>query len=82
MSVKDGVKDLETSIKKLGGNHNALAYPYGDHNDRTREIVIRAKFKVAFTTENKKVSPGMDKYVLPRVRISSDMSLNSFKNSL
>lgn len=82
MSVKAGVEDLETSIKKLGGHHDALAYPYGDHNDRTKEIVKKAKFRVAFTTENKRVEPGMDKYALPRVRMSSGMSLNSFKNSL
>ena len=82
MSVKEGVKDLETSIKKLGGKKDALAYPYGDNNERTKEIVKKAGFRVAFTTVYGKVEPGMDKLILPRVRISAGISLNGFKNSL
>lgn len=82
LSIEEGVADLKESIEKLGGNSGALAYPYGDCTERTKEAAQQAGFKVAFTTVNKKVKPGMDKYELPRVRMYSDISLNGFKNSI
>ena len=82
LSLEEGVSDLKTSIEKLGGNSGALAYPYGDCTERTVQAAEQAGFKVAFTTVNKKVKPGMDKFELPRVRMYSDISLNGFKNSI
>ncbi len=82
LSIEEGVKDLKTSIEKLGGNHNALAYPYGDHTESTKKAVKQAGFKVAFTTENKKVTPGMDQYALPRVRMYAEITLEQFSKSL
>lgn len=82
LSLEDGVADLKESIKKLGENSGALAYPYGDCTERTKEAAQQAGFKVAFTTVNKKVKPGMDKFELPRVRMYTDISLNGFKNSI
>ena len=82
LSLEEGVADLKTSIEKLGGNSGALAYPYGDCTERTMKAAEQAGFKVAFTTVNKKVKPGMDKFELPRVRMYSDITLNGFKNSI
>ena len=82
LSLEEGVSDLKTSIEKLGGNSGALAYPYGDCTERTIQAAEQAGFKVAFTTVNKKVKPGMNKFELPRVRMYSDISLNGFKNSI
>lgn len=82
LSVEDGVADLKKSIEKLGGNSGALAYPYGDYTDKTIQATKQAGFKVAFTTEYGKVKPGMNKHKLPRVRMSGDISLNGFKNSI
>lgn len=82
LSITEGVKDLKSSIEKLGGNNNALAYPYGDYTETTKQAVKQAGFKLAFTTENKKVTPGMNQYALPRVRIYSEITLNGFINSL
>ena len=82
LSLEEGVADLKTSIEKLGGNSGALAYPYGDCTERTIQAAEQAGFKVAFTTVNKKVKPGMNKFELPRVRMYSDISLNGFKNSI
>ena len=82
LSLEEGIEDLKTSIEKLQGNSGALAYPYGDCTERTKEAADQAGFKVAFTTVNKKVKPGMDKFELPRVRMYSDITLNGFKNSI
>ncbi len=82
LSIKDSVEDLKTSIQKLGGNNNALAYPYGDYTVTTQKAVKQAGFKVAFTTVYGKVRPGMNQYALPRVRMTADMTLNQFSGSL
>lgn len=82
LSIEESVADLKESIEKLGGNAGALAYPYGDCTERTMKAAEQAGFKVAFTTVNKKINPGMDKYELPRVRMYSDITLNGFKNSI
>lgn len=82
LSLEEGVSDLKESIEKLGENSGALAYPYGDCTERTKEAAEQAGFKVAFTTVNKKIEPGMDKYELPRVRMYKEITLNGFKNSI
>ena len=82
LSIDKSVEDLKTSIEKLGGNASTLAYPYGDCTDRTKQAVQKAGIKLAFTTVNKKVKPGMNKYELPRVRISSEISIKGFSSSL
>lgn len=82
LPVSESIKDLQTSIEKLSGNNNALAYPYGDHNENTKNAAKQAGFKVAFTTENKKIRPGMDQYALPRVRMYAEITLKGFINSL
>lgn len=82
LTVEEGVADLKTSIEKLGGNSGALAYPYGDNTETTRQAAEEAGFKVAFTTENTKVKPGMDKFALPRVRMYTEISLSGFAYSL
>lgn len=82
LSLEEGVADLKESIEKLGGNAGALAYPYGDCTERTKRAAEQAGFKVAFTTVNKKVKPGMDKYELPRVRVYKEITLKGFANSI
>ena len=82
LSIEKSVDDLKTSIEKLGGNARVLAYPYGDCTDKTKEAVQKAGMMLAFTTVNKKVKPGMNKYELPRVRISSEITIKGFSNSL
>lgn len=82
LSLEEGVADLKESIEKLGGNSGALAYPYGDCTERTIKAAEQAGFKVAFTTVNKKITSGMNKYELPRVRMYTEITLNGFKNSI
>ena len=54
LSLEESVADLRESIEKLGGNSGALAYPYGDCTERTKQAAEQAGFEVAFTTVNKK----------------------------
>ena len=82
LSIDESAEDLKTSIEKLGGNSEALAYPYGDCTERTKQAAEQAGFKVAFTTVNKKLKPGMDKFELPRVRMYKEITLNGFINSI
>lgn len=76
-----GLADLKTSIDILGTN-DAIAYPYGDVTNNVLKITKAAGFKVGVTTVNKKAQVGMDRYQLPRVRMSRGMSLNSFIKSI
>ena len=79
LPIEESTADLKTSIKKLAGNSGALAYPFGDCNENTKKAAKDAGFKVAFTTVNDKVKPGMDKYELPRLRMFTDIKLAGFK---
>lgn len=82
LSIDKGVDDLKTSIEKLGGKARVLAYPYGDCTDKTKEAAQKAGMMLAFTTVNKKVKPGMNRYELPRVRMYAEITLKGFANSL
>ena len=82
LPIDKSVNDLKTSIEKLGGDANVLAYPYGDCTERTKEAAKQAGMILAFTTVNKKIKPGMNKYELPRVRISGEITLKGFANSI
>ncbi len=77
LSVEEGLADLQTSIE-ICQNGDAFAYPYGDYTDSCREAVEKAGFLCAVTTENRRVNPGDDPLLLPRVRMSLNQSLNSF----
>lgn len=79
------VEELAADIKKsVGyiGNHEAFAYPFGQYTDEYVEALKLNDFKLAFTTVNSKVKKGMDHYILPRVRMSKDMTLDDFINSI
>lgn len=76
-----GLKDLNKSIEILGTN-DAIAYPFGDVTNNVLKITKAAGFKVGVTTVNKKAQVGMDRYQLPRVRMSRGISLQGFINSI
>lgn len=76
-----GLADLEESIK-ICGNGNAFAYPYGDYNDRSIEMVKEAGFLCAVTTQYGKAKPGDEPLLLPRVRMVMGQSLENFKGKV
>lgn len=77
LSKEKGLADLNASIK-ICGSSNAFAYPFGDYNNSSRDMVEEAGFLCAVTTEYGKAYPGDDPMLLPRVRMSEGQSLERF----
>lgn len=82
LSIDESVADLKESINKIGGNSGALAYPFGDCTDKTKQATKQAGFNVGVTTEYGKVKPGMDRYELPRIRMYKDITLSGFADCI
>ncbi len=76
-----GLEDLRTSIS-ITGSSNVFCYPFGDVNDREKDMLREAGFHLAVTTQSGKIKPGMDKLALPRVRVSGNSSLQFFIKSI
>ncbi|MDO4545371.1 MAG: DUF5011 domain-containing protein [Bacillota bacterium] len=81
ISEKDGLEDLKTSIE-ICGSSDAFAYPFGDYNDRSRDMLEEAGFLCAVTTQYAKAYPGDDPLLLPRIRMSEGQSLQKFISSV
>lgn len=79
ISEEKGLEDLKKSIE-ICGSGRAFAYPYGDYNDRSRDMVETAGFRCAVTTQYGKAKPGDDPLLLPRVRMVMGQSLDLFKS--
>jgi peptidoglycan/xylan/chitin deacetylase (PgdA/CDA1 family) len=46
-----------------------LAYPFGHHDARVREAVAESGYRAAFTFLNGRVTPGIDRYRIPRLNM-------------
>ena len=68
ISEEEGMADLKESIK-ICGSGEAFAYPFGDYNVSSRDMVEEAGFLCAVTTEYGKARPGTDPLLLPRIRM-------------
>lgn len=73
-----GCNDLNQSKRITGDQCKVFCYPFGHYNDRAIQMLKDCGFTMAFTVEGGYVTPGMDLYKLPRVRMSKGISLNSF----
>ncbi len=78
ISYEEGMEDLKKSIE-ICGSGKAFAYPFGDYNESSRQMVEDSDFLCAVTTQSGKVYPGDDPLLLPRVRMSLGQSLESFQ---
>lgn len=76
-----GIDDLNTS-KQIVGSSEVFCYPFGDYNDNAKQLLRETGYKMAVTTEYGKAKIGMDKLVLPRIRVNGTNSLNSFIDSI
>ena len=76
LSAAEIAADLETSAAVLGVKE-VIAYPFGHHNDTSKQGVAQAGFEMARTIEPGYVSIGTDKLALPVVRINYGMGLES-----
>ena len=78
-------KDIKTAndkIDSLVDRPVAFAYPYGHHNDVLIKVLKDNGIHLAFTINNGRVKRGANKYLLPRVRISKDITLSAFINKI
>ena len=60
------------------GNGNAFAYPFGDYTEEKIGALQTAGLLCAVTTENGKSNPGMNPYILPRIRMTDGQTLEQF----
>ncbi len=78
LSYEDACNDLNTSRSIIGENCIVFCYPFGHFNDKAKQTLKDCKYTLAFTTKYGRVSPGMNCYELPRIRMSEGDSLQSF----
>lgn len=69
--------DLKKSKELL--NTTSFAYPYGQYNRETLEILESLGFKMAFTTRSGTVKPGNNMLKLKRYNISPNVDMKKFK---
>lgn len=83
LSYTDIVQDLKDSKETMGGDRcKIFCYPFGHNNDTAVKALKDTGFTMAFTVSGGKIKPGMDKYKLPRVRVSDGNSLKYFISSI
>ncbi len=86
LSYEKQLKELKDSKEKLekilGKNVTSIAYPYGNYNEDTKRAVIDAGYTLAFTTNKGLAKRTNNKIELNRIYVSSDYSLELFKERL
>ncbi len=81
VDLEEGIEDTIRSLEYVDGGF-VYCYPFGDTGGNAVEILKQSGVRMAFTTEPGFVEPGMDKYLLPRVRVNGGVKLESFKERL
>jgi peptidoglycan/xylan/chitin deacetylase (PgdA/CDA1 family) len=62
----------------VGTRASAFAFPFGRYSERTRRLVEQAGFDMAFTTEPGSITPGVDRYLLPRNDVPAGTTIEGF----
>lgn len=76
LSPEEIAADLRASAQVLGVGQ-VVAYPFGHHDQRSKDGVAQAGFTMARTIEPGYVEPGTDKFALPVIRINYGTSLDA-----
>jgi len=73
-NIKQDIDKSTNYIKdELDGNEQAIAYPYGQANDKLiKQLDHDTSIKYGFTLEEKAVVPDSDNFYIPRVMVSDD----------
>ncbi len=77
----EGVIDTQRSFDYIDGG-SVYCYPFGHYNDNALNILKEVDVDMAFTTKHGKISAGMDKLLLPRIRVSGNNNLQQFISSI
>ncbi len=75
-SAAEIAADMKTSADVLGVAE-VMAYPFGHHNETSKEGLREAGFELARTIEQGYVTIGTDKLALPCIRINYGMGLDA-----
>lgn len=75
-------KDIGISLVNLKKEDPIFAYPFGEYDNETIEVLKLLNIKMAFTTEGKDARPGMDLYKIPRKMILPEDTLEDFKKKI
>ena len=76
----DKIKEDVLLSREVLGGANIFCYPFGAYNENAIQVLKDTDYKLAFTTHEGRVKKGASKYELPRVRVTSDISLSEFKS--
>lgn len=71
------LSDLKTSREKLDGTE-AFCFPFYEYNDYAIEILKEAGFKTAYIGGMKKVTPGINKYKIPRITLNRNTTIEEY----
>lgn len=71
------LNDLKTSREKLDGTE-AFCFPFYEYNDYAIEILKEAGFKTAYIGGMKKVTPGINKYKIPRITLNRNTTIEEY----
>ena len=80
--TKEEIKADLRAASAMTGNNDAFAYPYGDYTLEGQEALSEQGILCSFTIEYGKVVPGMDKTRLPRIRVMSTHTFESWQDSI
>ena len=61
-----------------GAAVDLFAYPFGAHDRRVRAAVAEAGYRAGFTFLNGRITPGLDRYRLPRLNMTGDRGIGRF----
>ena len=64
--------------RQLLNNTTYFAYPFGQYNEETIEIMLEAGFTMAYTTQMGRARLGMNKLLIPRMGIEPHLSIQEF----
>lgn len=81
MTEEEIAEDLKKAADVVGSN-DAFAYPYGDYTPDGQAALRDTGIMLGFTIEYGKAERGMDKTKLPRVRVMSTRTFESWRQSI
>ncbi len=82
LSIAEAKEEIESSKKiledKLGVEVKSFCYPYGDYNERIRDMVMEAGYRMAFTTKPGKYEESPNLFEIRRVTVFGNDLLPKF----
>lgn len=75
--LEEAVADLSLNMQLMGSNY--FAYPYGQYNTHTLQILELLGIRMAFTVKKGHVTPGDDMLQLQRYGICPNTTIEDFK---